>query len=192
MDKSLTYVDIAMLRPGDRPEKSHLLPLGYRFAFYQPGDETHWADIVVSSGEFDKREEALEKFSVDFAPYPDELIHRLFFVVAPDGEYVGTTMVWEGTHLGEMLPRLHWVSVKAHCQGLGLGKALVSRGLQLVRQRYGADSDCYLTTQTWSYPAINIYRSFGFDFYEGPVAGKATDMEKAMEILAPYLREYGE
>ena len=188
MDKTLPYVDIAMVRYGMEKRKTHLLPMGYRFAFYQPGDGERWADIMVSSGEFPKREDALGKFDEDFLPQEEALSRRLFFITAPDGEYVGTTMVWEDSHLGKSLPRLHWVSVKNHCQGLGLGKALVSRGMQLVTELYGEESDSYLTTQTWSYPAINIYLSFGYQFYEGPVQGKATDMGKTWAILQPYLR----
>ena len=188
MDKTLPYVDIAMVRYGNLERKTHLLPVGYRFAFYQPGDEDHWAEIVVSSGEFSKMSDASNKFAEDFLSRKQDLFNRLFFIVAPDGEYVGTTMVWEGAHLGRELPRLHWVSVKGPCQGLGLGKSLVSRGIQLVAELYGEHSDSYLTTQTWSYPAINIYLSFGYQFYEGPVDGKRTDMEETLRVINPYLR----
>lgn len=52
--------------------------------------------------------------------------------------------------------RLHWLGVKDKDKGKGIAKALVS---YICEQCKGT---MYLSTQSWSYPAIHIYEQFGF------------------------------
>jgi Acetyltransferases len=51
-------------------------------------------------------------------------------------------------------------------QGKGLTKALLTRLFDLYNE-LGFDGFIYLTSQTWSYKAINIYSKFGFLPYTG-------------------------
>ena len=68
-------------------------------------------------------------------------------------------------------------------QGLGLGKAVVLKGIEKALSIEG-DRDIYLHTQTWSYKAIGIYMRAGFEILEtGTFGGYKNDYEKAMSVL---------
>jgi len=173
IDKSIPYVDILMKREAGTPFPDFPLPEGYRFVLFKDGDETEWAEITASAGEFDR----------------EELKRRCTFVETTEGEKVATCTAW-WSYTGERRdPWLHWIAVKAGYQGLGLGKSVVAEGMRRMIAIEG-DRDMYLHTQTWSYKAFNIYRKMGFQITREKGLGgcDTNDYDRAMEILKPFLR----
>lgn len=191
MDKTLPYYGVIMIKDDLTDYPIYTLPKGYSFCTYEPGDEGAWADIEVSVGEFECRQDALDYFKREFAPYPKELMRRCVFVRDSKGEFVATTTGWYGNLLSEeTMPRIHWVAVKPEHQGRGLAKALMTKAFDILNEIYDGGR-VYLTTQTWSYKAINMYLEFGFEPYLGAkpdnwkeVNGDfETNNKKAWEII---------
>ncbi len=189
LDKTLPYYGVIMIKKDLTTYPKYTLPEGYRFSMYQHGYEKSWADIEASVGEFGSIQDALNHFNKEFSPYPHELQKRCLFVQDKDGKFVATTTGWYGNHLSHKpLPRIHWVAVKPEHQGKGLAKALLTRTLDILNELNYNDI-AYLTTQTWSYAAINLYLSLGFKPYMGAKPANWTsknfyaDNKKAWEII---------
>ncbi len=89
LDKSLPYRNIVMRIPGEA------VPLiRYSLRFFQEGDETAWAAVETSVGEFETEAEALDYFRQDSLPYLEALKRRRVFVCAPCGRAMGTATAW--------------------------------------------------------------------------------------------------
>lgn len=166
LDKSLPYAGVIMTKRDAGVYPAYSLPQGYTLGFYTPGAERDWAEIMASVGEADSVGAGIELFSQTFGGWPELFGRRNLFAVAPDGTAAATASLWLGETFGVPLPRVHWVACKPEYQGKGLAKALLSALLSLHRELALGDF-IYLTTQTWSYKAIGIYRKFGFEPYMG-------------------------
>lgn len=170
LDKSLPYYNIIMKRLKGTDYSPAILPQGYAFKPFEPGDERVWSEIMVAVGEFDTKEEASEYFEANYLPYPEALRSRAFFIVDTSGACVATLTNW-WNYTGEIRePSVHWVGVLPEHQGLGLGKAIVFEGMRRMIELEG-DRNFYLHTQTWSYVAISIYRKAGYRIVKDEVFG---------------------
>ena len=167
------------------------LPAGYKFVFYKKGDEAHWAEIETAVGQFANIEKGLECFNREFLEGQDlDPEKRVLFVVAPDGEYVGTASLWNGTFYGEKKQRIHWVAVKDEHSGKGIAKAMLCRLMNLYLE-LGYSGFIYLLTGTRNWHAVSLYRKFGFREYvsDRSPSPRTTDAEfaentkKAIEII---------
>ncbi len=168
LDKSIPFIDVLMHRPAGTPIPAFDLPEGYTFTYFRAGDEKDWAAIETSVLEFPSEIDALIHFQKHYLPYLPELERRCIFIETEQGEKVATaTAFWNYTGVRRD-PWLHWVAVKPSHQGLGLGKALVSRITQLMLEIEG-DRDFYLHTQTWSHKAIRIYQRIGYRVTDAPL-----------------------
>lgn len=186
LDKSLPYAEIWMTRPLQETVPETSLAEGFHFETYLPQAEEDWAEIETSVGEFKNKEEALIYFQKAFAPYPNELTERMFFVVTDEGERIATCSAWQKQVRGENYPVFHWLAVKPGYQGKGIAKALIAKVLQKFPD-LNKNSPIYLHTQTWSYPAIKLYQRFGFDFISENMDGTPNpDYEKAVKIIEEY------
>ncbi len=181
IDKSLPYHPLYLFKTDTKQFPKYDLPDGYRFAFYKKGDEKHWAELECSLGQFDCIEKGLESFQKEFIIghdlSPEE---RMIFVIDGEGEYVATASLWYGMYLGEKCQRVHWVAVSDKCTGKGIAKALMSRILELYNE-LGFEGFIYLVTATWYYPAVSIYKKYGFEIYAGdesPSGNKVSDVFK--------------
>lgn len=161
------------------------LPDRYEFAQFTPGDEHAWAEIEASVAEFDSPEEALKYFRKEYLITPKEVERRTIFIQTDDGEKVGTYTIWWNYTGPLRVPSVHWVAVKPAHQGLGLGKALVCKGIELSIAIEG-DRDIYLHTQTWSYIAIALYLQAGFKFMETDCFG---GYKNSYALALPILKE---
>ena len=185
LDKSIPYAKIKMIRKAGTPIPDFPLPEGYKFTFFTDGSEEDWARIETSVDEFDSVFEALLFFKEEFIPYKEELYRRCLFIETEDGKKIATSTAWWSFVEDERRAWLHWVSVDKDYQGLGLGKAIVSKVTKLLEEIEG-DVDFYLSTQTWSYKAINIYKQFGYEItdekalYQGKSKGH---YKKAIKLL---------
>jgi GNAT superfamily N-acetyltransferase len=163
LDKTISYKHIIMRMdaPTVQAISPPVLPEGYTFRFFQPGDEKHWARIEASVLEFDSESEALEYFKRDYLPYLDELERRCVFVCRSDGLPVATATAWFAESKLGYQASLHWVSVCPEYQGKGLGKAVVKKALSVFLST-DPGKDIWLHTQTWSHVAVRLYYSLGF------------------------------
>ena len=161
LDKSIPFAELFMCRKAGTPIPVFPLPEGFRYVFYCDGDERDWAKIETSVDEFDNEFSALLHFKEYFLPDAEELYRRCLFIETENGEKVATANAWWSYIEDQRRPWLHWVSVDSRYLGLGLGKAIISRVTELLRELEG-DTDFYLRTQTWSYKAISIYKKLGF------------------------------
>lgn len=184
LDKTIPYLNILMKREKGKQVIDYDLPDGFKFTFFEAGDEIEWAEIETSVGEFDRALDALVYFQKGFIPYIKELERRCLFVENHEGLKVATlTMWWDYTGIRRD-PWIHWVAVRPEYQGMGLGKAIVSKGMRLMIEIEG-DRDVYLHTQTWSYKAIGIYKSVGFKITtEKGLAGyENNEYNEAIQLL---------
>jgi GNAT superfamily N-acetyltransferase len=195
LDKSVPYIGVIMIKT-TKEYPDFQLPRGYRFHMYEPGDELKWAELEASVDEFPDEMEASTLFEKVYMPRQAELPEKLVFITGND-TFAATGTMLDGTHFGPVLPRVHWVSVHPDHQGRGLAKCLMTRLLDIhgsIDQRYPV----YLTTQTWSYKAVNIYKNFGFEPYTGEMPegweprGKSfqEDNKKAWDLIDRKIREY--
>lgn len=142
------------------------LPDGYSIRMFEEGDERLWAEVETAAGEFSNIDQALQRFHKEFGSHIEEMKYRCLFIENNSGDVIGTTTAWFGqlpltdSHLG----RIHFVAIKPEYQGKKLSKPLLSAALKKLRE-FG-HKEVYLTTQTTSYPAINMYLNYGFEPYD--------------------------
>ena len=161
LDKSVEYMSVVMHRKAGTPIPEFDLPEEFNFTQYKSGDEKSWAKIETSVSEFNDELDALIYFQREFLQIPSEAERRCVFIENDNGEKIATASAWHSYTGIRRDPILHWVAVNPNYQGLGLGKAIVSKVMQLMRDIEG-DRDFYLSTQTWSHVAIRVYMKCGF------------------------------
>jgi ribosomal protein S18 acetylase RimI-like enzyme len=132
------------------------------------GDAEHWARVEALAGEFSSADEALREFEEEFGPRRSLLHDRCFFLVDGEDTPIGTAMAWDGDFAGEVRGRVHWVGIVPAYQGRGLAKPLLSTVLQRLARDHRA---AFLTTQTTTWRAVNLYLNFGFVPYLDDASG---------------------
>lgn len=140
---------------------SYPLPVPYKIRSFKENEE-RWADILTKAGEFDSVEAGLDRFRQEFAPYPDDVRQRMFFIEDKNGQAIGTASAWYGELNGEEMGRIHWVGIVPEHQGKKLAKPLLTFLLQQLASWHGK---AYLKTQTTNLKAINAYLNLGFEPY---------------------------
>lgn len=133
---------------------------GFRMRWYRPGDEATWVQVQSASDRYNKitRELFVRAFGTD----ETVLAERVGFLVDPVGNDIGTATAWvdaEWQH--RTAGRVHWVAIVPAWQGKGLAKPMLSAVCQRLLQQ--GQTEAYLDTSTARVPAINLYRSFGFE-----------------------------
>ena len=184
IDKSVEYMTVVMHRKAGTPIPEFDLPEGFKFSHYTGGDEKAWARIMASVLEFDSEIDALLYFQKEFLQILSEAERRCVFIENDKGEKIATASAWHSYTGIRRDPILHWVAVDTNYQNLGLGKALVSKVMRLMRDIEG-DRDFYLTTQTWSHVAIRIYMKCGFNITgeKNLIGNENKDYPKNIELL---------
>ena len=159
MDRSIPWIGLTMRLDSLDGAPRFDLPAEYGWRFFRPGDLEAWSAIEISAGEFDSPDRAAAGFR-KYYPTDDGLSERMFFLT-DGGVPFATATAWfgEGDHDASE-GRLHWVGIDQAHQRRGLSYPLVS--LALERMRRLGHRRAYLTTQTASWPAIRVYRRFGF------------------------------
>ena len=159
MDRSIPYVSLIMRTDTLADLPATALPPEYGWRCFRKGDEQAWARIETSAGEFPDEASALAGFRRCFPT--DELLDERMLFLTDDGVPFATATAWygaDGPDGGE--GRLHWVAIDAAHQRRRLSFPLVS--LAMARLQALGYTAAYLTTQTASWPAIKVYRRFGF------------------------------
>lgn len=189
LDLSVPFYPVIMICKNPR-KCNFKLSEGLQLRFWEPGMEVDWGNVHMAAGQLGTMEKALRIFNQEFAPYPEELKKRMFFVY--DGKRPLATMtLWFGDDLGHPAQRLHWLSCVPDHQGKGLGKLMMDISLWLYHE-LGCSRELYLTSQTTSYVGINIYKKYGFEAYWGPMPdnGIAWNNEAAWAIIEEKLAAY--
>ncbi|KKK33877.1 hypothetical protein WN59_09700 [Salinicoccus sediminis] len=157
----MKHIKLQMIRENLEDIPGHGLPDGYSFKMFEPGDEKLWANIETQVDEFDSEAAALERFRREFGEHIDEMGHRCLFLIEPCGEAVGTATAWYGDLHGDgnIRGRIHWVGIMPEYQGRGLSKPLLGEAMAILAEFHDS---AYLTSQTTSWQAVNMYLNFGF------------------------------
>ncbi len=160
LDETVAYYPVVMRlsRPG---LYSAPLPQGFRLERWAPGREGDWAAIQCAANNGAAREKMEAVFEREFAPEPELLARRMLLAYGPGGEPAATAALWHGADLGSDMARVHWVATAPPFEGRGLCTALMASLMDIYRAE-GCAGGIYLTTQTTSWPAIGIYKRFGF------------------------------
>ncbi|CAF0928415.1 unnamed protein product [Adineta steineri] len=177
----IKYISMKMFRPNMDSIPSYSLPSGYLFQSYKKdsNDDEKWIDICKAAGEFKTKEQGMEMFEKYFGEYKknDLISKRLYFLVNPEGKYVGTATAGIDQIYGKEEGSLWWVSIIPEYQGKKLAKPLVSYVLHKIAEYSNV---CYLDSQTTSWRAINMYADFNFV----PSRLKSDNFEDAWKILS--------
>lgn len=162
-DRSLPRKSIVMVIHPDEMARvpEPILPEGYAFRTYLPGDEKNWARIATIVDEFSCEQTAESAFRKQFMQDEDALRKRLSFVIAPDGSAVATSMAWRFEEDGRRFGRVHWICTDPAHQGKGIGRTIVAWAIRRIAE-LDPGADTYLDTQTWSHKAIGLYLRMGF------------------------------
>jgi len=157
----MKHIKLQMIRENLEDIPRYELPEGYSFKMFEPGDENIWANIETRVDEFDSEAAALERFGREFGEHIYEMGDRCFFLMNPRGEAVGTATAWYGDLEGDgnVRGRIHWVGIVPEYQGRGLSKPLLGKAMAILA---GFHDAAYLTSQTTSWQAVNMYLDFGF------------------------------
>ena len=114
LDKSIPYQNIIMCADRDHLicMEEPVLPEGFSFRLFCPGDEKQWARLEWAVGEFPTEKEALDYFSKKYLPYTKLLQQRCWFVWDKQKDQAAATATaWYEQEKGkERLASLHWVS----------------------------------------------------------------------------------
>jgi len=147
-----------MYRPHMRGIPRHDLPAGFVFRPYGDGDAETWVRIQAAAN-VPLLDVTMKTYVDDFAGHEHELPGRSWFVVSPSGREVGSiTAWWRETPAGRQ-GLIHWVAVVPECQAKGIGKAMMTKAMDRLREEYG---EAYLNTSSARIPAIKLYLDFGF------------------------------
>jgi len=166
-------------------EARRTLPEGFSLRTLRPEELPLWKAFP-----FDSEAEA-EANAADMTQYYDlvyrpqeDVFYRSCLVVTDERDApVATAFLWKayGT-----ITTLHWVKVKKSCEGLGIGRALLSAVLTQAGER---DFPIYLHTHPACHRAIGLYLDFGFRFLREPdhIGYRSNDIEEALPYLKSHL-----
>lgn len=170
LDTSVAHIPVLMVLGDHEPVADVALPVGYRFATWEPHFREPWVRLHVLLGQLPSYEEGLAYFERTYETDPAALSRQMIIVVDEKGELAGTSSLWRGDHFGEPRLRVHWVGVDPAHQRRGLARALMLQTIRLFDELVSAgEPPLYLTTQTESWPACGMYLKLGFVPYTGPM-----------------------
>ena len=161
-DYRIKYYELLLRRDNLENLPQYILPEGYHFNFYQPGDRDEWIAIETSAREFTSYEQGMESWNRYYEGKDEELIHRMVFIVNQEGKKVATATAFYDIYGNDKSTDgwLHWVAVRREYQGKGLAKPLIYHTLQIMKNLgYPAAK---IPTQTTTWLACKIYLDFEF------------------------------
>ncbi len=162
-DPRIAHWELMLARALDPADDlaAYVLPAGYRFVRYAPGDRGAWIRIERSAKEFSSFEEGEAAWARYYGDREDELPARMLFVEDERGEKVATA-----TAMYDVFGRdvsgsamLHWVSVRRDAQGRGLSKPLVAEAFRVMRSL--GYRRVIVPTQTNTWLAVKVYLDLG-------------------------------
>ena len=165
IDRTLKYVDLYLVHNDLDNIIDYKLPDGYRFVFFNDGDEKSWVEIEMSAGEFLSFEEGMEAFKHYYGKHYEELKELCIFIENEKGDKVATsTAFYLDIPENDITGNVHWVSVRKDYQGKHLSKPLIAETLRQMRKL--GHKKTLLHTQTHTWLAVKIYLDMGFSPYK--------------------------
>jgi predicted GNAT family acetyltransferase len=150
---------IQMARPHLDDWPAPALPSGFSIRPYQSGDSLHWRAIHERADPFNSFDDST--FAAKFGHDEEALQARQKYLLAPDGEVIGTATAWlDDPEVG----RIHWVAIVPEYQGRGLARPLLGITGQTLREL--GHKRVVLTTSLERPVAIALYQSLGFEIVE--------------------------
>ncbi len=182
LDRTIPFKNIIMRC--DSYTATEIVSDKFKIRNYQSGDEKHWSQIECAIGDFGSEAEAEEYFTQHYKV--SELYGRGFFAEDNNGNAVGTCIAWYDKKGESIVSSLHWLAVLPEYQGMGIGRALV-----LSVMNYYKNNNLlpvYLHTQPWSYKAVKLYQSVGFQIQSTDTfADYKNEYSEAVKILQKYI-----
>jgi len=159
-EKAMRNLTFVLLRDHLREVPQYSPPAGYALRSYAPGDKRAWVRIwsAAEMPEFDAVTDAT--FDREFGGRLHAMPKRCMFLMSPEGRDIGTVTAWPTRYRRRAYGMLHWVAIDPVHQGRGLGRCLVSAGLNRLRAL--GHRRALAGTQTVRLAAIRTYLHFGF------------------------------
>ena len=151
-------ISVLMVRKDLDDLPQHAPPAGYRTRLYRPGDGDTWLRIWRASEPFGSI--TPQTFENEFGQNLRAMEKRCCFLVAPDGQDIGTATAWYRRYEGRPWGQLHWVGVVPAYQAKGLSRCIVTAAMSRVRAL--GHRRAILGTSTGRVAAIRTYLRFGF------------------------------
>lgn len=163
-ERKQEFIPVVMVREDLTDLPAFPLPEGYRLRYFRAGEDHLWAEIEVAVASFDSMDRALAGFEREFGPGRARMEERCLYMEAPDGRVIGTSTAWYNDAFnGRDYGRIHWIAIRPEYQGRGLARPLLAASLRRIADFHDR---AYLTTQTTSVRAINLYLDFDFIPFE--------------------------
>ena len=160
LDRTIPFYNI-ILRCDSYFTAAPVLRNDYEFRMYQNGDERKWAQLEYEIGDFNSVNEAERYFlSTYCSENVLDITERCVFAVNEKDEIVGSCIAWKDLKDDIFVASLHWLVVSTQYQGMGIGKALCQKVMQIFNTK--DEFPVYIHTQPWSYKAITLYIRQGF------------------------------
>lgn len=185
LDRTIPYKNIFM-RCDRVPDTAPVLPDGYAFRRYDTSGAAAWAALEYAVGDFKSETEAASYFRGRYGAAPDKLEKRCVLIADAGGAVVASCIAWWDEMDGVRVPSLHWLVTRPDRQGLGLGKAVLLRTLQVFAGL--GEYPVYLHTQPWSYRAVLMYSKCGFRLLKSAAfTGYVNEYTEAVEAMRPHI-----
>ncbi|MDL2252762.1 GNAT family N-acetyltransferase [Ruminococcaceae bacterium OttesenSCG-928-I18] len=164
-----------------------LLPDGFAFRYCRRDELEVWKSLHIDEPE---QRDAYNRVLLDYydrvyAKYGDLFFNRCVFVCDKKDIPVATCFIWKA--YGKV-NTLHWLKVSKQYEGLGIGRALLSRVMATLAD---AEYPVFLHTHPSSYRAIKLYSDFGFALLtDAQIGFRANDITDALPILKKYMPKH--
>lgn len=186
-DRSIPFYNI-ILKCENNIDSEIILPDGYSFRNYQPGDEKSWARLEYEIGDFETPDTAEDYFVSTYCQDLNILKERCIFVLNRDEKIVGSCIAWRDKQGRHTVASLHWLIVSPEYQGKHLGKALCQKVLNIFQE--SDEFPVYIHTQPWSYIAVLLYIRLGFCLQTSDTFSHYVNQyTQSMEVLKNILTE---
>ena len=155
----MEMIPVVMVRPDLKDIPQVPLAADYRIRPFRRGDRATWVRIHELAEPF--HTVTSRTFNDSFGDDLPAMKKRGFFLVAPDGQDVGTITAWyDRAYARRRWGRIHWVAIVPEHRGKRLSKSMMT--VAMNRMRALGHRRGMLTTQITRIPAIKTYLDFGF------------------------------
>ena len=163
LDRSIPFYNTIM-KCSDYGYREIELPEGFSIVSYRAGYEKGWARLEFS------------------------LYSNILFALNENNDVVGSCIAWQDMRGASAVSSLHWLVVDEKYQGIGLGRALCIAVMNIYAEQ--GNMPVYIHTQPWSWKAIMLYHSLGFNLQKTDTFSHyLNEYEKAIAELRKNITE---
>ena len=161
LDRTIPFYNTILKCSAYTPQEVRL-PDGFSIVPYREGYEKEWARMEYAIEDFDSYEEAEQYFISTYMSDPRALLENTRFLLDPDNRVIGSCIAWQDPRQDGLVPSLHWLIVDETYHAMGLGRALTVAVMNIFHSQNRLP--VYIHTQPWSWKAVCLYHSLGFQF----------------------------